>query len=43
MVIPLDQLWTQIPPARRQELLEQLTRILALELAAPTRKEAADE
>jgi hypothetical protein len=43
MVVPLDQLWTRIPPARRQELLGQLTRILARQLAAPTRKEAANE
>jgi hypothetical protein len=43
MVVPLDQLWTRIPPARRQELLGHLTRILAHQLAAPTRKEAADE
>jgi hypothetical protein len=43
MVVPLDQLWPRIPPARRQELLGQLTRILARQLAAPTRKEAANE
>jgi hypothetical protein len=42
-VVPLEQLWTQLPPIRRQELLGQLTRILAQRLAPPTSKEAADE
>jgi hypothetical protein len=42
-VVPLDQLWTRIPSARRQELLGHLTRILAPQLAALPKKEAADE
>jgi hypothetical protein len=42
-VVPLDLLWTRIPPARRQELLGQLTRILAKRLAPPIGKEGADE
>jgi hypothetical protein len=40
--IPLDQLWSRIPPIRRQELLGQLTRILAQRLTPPG-KEEADE
>jgi hypothetical protein len=43
MVVPLDQLWTRIPRTRRQELLEQLSRILAQQLAPPSSKEEADE
>ena len=43
MVVPLEQLWTQIPHARRQELLGQLTRILAQRLIPPSNKEEADE
>ena len=42
-VVPLDQLWTRIPPTRRQELIGQLTRILARRLAPPTMREAAHE
>ncbi len=42
-IVPLEQLWTRILPERRQELLEQLTRILARQLAPPVRKEEADE
>lgn len=42
-IVPLDQLWTKLPPARRQELLGQLTRILAQRLAPLGGKEAADE
>ena len=40
--MPLEQLWTRLPDAQRQELLVQLTRILAQRLA-PSNKEAADE
>jgi len=43
MVGPLEQLWTRIPHARRQELLGQLTRILAQRLIPPSNKEEADE
>ena len=43
MVVPLDQLWTRVPPMRRQEVLEQLTRILARQWAPPVRKEEVDE
>lgn len=42
-VVPLDQLWTRVPPARRQEVLGQLARILAKQLARPIGKEGADE
>ena len=42
-VVPLEQLWSRLPQIRRQELLGQLTRILAQRLAPPDRKEAADE
>jgi hypothetical protein len=42
VVVPLEQLWTRMPPNRRQELLGQLTRILAQRLAPPS-KEEADE
>src|SRR5436305_9215599 len=27
IIVPLEQLWTRLPPMRRQELLGQLTRI----------------
>lgn len=43
MIVPLDQLWTRIPRTRRRELLEQLSRILAQQLAPPNSKEEADE
>jgi hypothetical protein len=42
-VVPLEQLWARLPQNRRQELLGQLTRILAQRLAPPERKEVADE
>ena len=41
-MVPLEQLWTRLPQISRQELLAQLTRILAQRLA-PDSKEAADE
>jgi hypothetical protein len=40
--MPLEQLWTRLPAVQRQELLGQLTRILAQRLAPPE-QEAADE
>jgi hypothetical protein len=43
MVVPLEQLWMRIPQTRRQELLGQLTRILAQQLAPLSSKEEADE
>jgi hypothetical protein len=39
----LEQLWTRLPPMQRQELLGQLTRILAQRLAPADSKEEADE
>jgi hypothetical protein len=39
----LEQLWMRLPPIARQELLVQLTRILAQRLSPPSSKEAADE
>jgi len=42
-MVPLEQLWTRLPPTSRQELLSQLTRILAQRLAPRSSKEAADE
>ena len=42
-VVPLEQLWAQLPQIRRQELVGQLTRILAQRLAPHERKEATDE
>jgi hypothetical protein len=41
--VPLEQLWTQLPATRRQELLSQLTRLVAQRLAPPDSKEVADE
>ena len=41
-MVPLEQLWTRLPQIRRQELLGQLTRLLAQRLT-PDSKEAADE
>ncbi len=41
--VRLDQLWNQLPQSKRQELLGQLTRIVARRLAAPDGKGAADE
>lgn len=42
-MVPLEQLWTRLPPIRRQELLGQLTRILAQRLAPSDSKEEADD
>ena len=42
-VVPLDQLWSQIPLAQRQEVLRQLTQMMAQRLAHPARREAGDE
>jgi hypothetical protein len=42
-IVPLEQLWTRLPPIRQQELLRQLTRILAQRLLPAESKEAADE
>jgi hypothetical protein len=42
-VVPLEQLWNQLPIASRQELLGRLTQILAQRLAPPNSKEEADE
>jgi hypothetical protein len=39
----LEQLWTRLPAAKRQEVLGPLTRILAQLLAASGQKEVADE
>jgi hypothetical protein len=41
--VPLEQLWTRLPLMRRQELLGQLTRILAQRLAPPNSQEDANE
>jgi len=41
--LPLEQLWTQLPAVQRQELLSQLTRIVAQRLTPLTQQEAADE
>jgi len=41
--LPLDQLWTRLPQAQRQELLGQLTRILTQRLEPHDSKEAAHE
>jgi hypothetical protein len=41
--IPLEQLWTRLPPTRQRELLAQLTRILAQRLTPPNNKEESDE
>jgi hypothetical protein len=38
----LEQLWARLPQIRQQELLGQLTRILAQRLA-PLNQEVADE
>ena len=43
MVVPLEQLWYQLPITRRQELLTQLAQILAQRLAPPNSKEEADD
>jgi hypothetical protein len=42
-IVPLDQLWIQIPQMRQQELFGHLIRILAQRLASPDSEEAADE
>jgi len=39
----LEHLWKRLPQVTRQELLGQLTRILAQRLAPPDGKEVADE
>ncbi len=41
--VPLEELWSRLPSIRRQEILLQLTRILAQRLAPPDDKEGADE
>ena len=41
--VPLGQLWNELSQRQRQELLGQLTRILAQQLAPPNRGEEADE
>jgi hypothetical protein len=38
----LEQLWTHLPPNRRQELLDQLTRMVAQRLMPPDKEEADD-
>jgi hypothetical protein len=43
ITLPLEQLWGQLPQPRRQELLKQLTRIVAQRLAPSQAKEVADE
>jgi hypothetical protein len=40
--VPLEQLWRRLPAVQRQELLGQLTRVLAQRLVPP-KQEAADE
>ena len=42
-VVPLEQLWTQIPETCRRELLGQLTRILTQRMAPPSCREETDE
>ena len=42
-IVPLDQLWKQLPSATRQELLGQLTRMVSQRLVSLQSKEAADE
>jgi hypothetical protein len=39
----LEQLWTRLPQITRQELLGQLSLILAQRLTPPTSQEEADE
>ena len=41
--VPLEQLWTRLPPAKQHELLTQLSRFLAQRLTPPNNKEDADE
>jgi hypothetical protein len=43
ITVPLEQLWNRLPQRRRQELLGQLTRIVAQRLAPSPGKGAADE
>ena len=43
ITLPLEQLWSQLPQLKRQELLRQLTRIVAQRLASSPAKEVADE
>ena len=40
--VPLEQLWTRLPPANQHELLTHLSRMLAQRLTPPTGKEEAD-
>jgi hypothetical protein len=42
-MVPLEQLWNRLAANRRQELLGQLTKMLAQRLEPPNRKEAAHE
>jgi len=41
--VPLDQLWKQLSPSKQQELLGQLTRILAQRLVPPSSQGETDE
>jgi hypothetical protein len=41
--VPLEQLWMRLPQITRQELLGQLTRMVAQRLDPPDGREAADE
>lgn len=43
IVVPLDVLWERLPQPSRQDLLEQLTRILTQRLTSLNEQEAADE
>lgn len=42
-IVPLEQLWMQLPQICRQELLGHLTRMVAQRLAPPDEQEAVDE
>jgi hypothetical protein len=41
--VPIEQLWMRLPQMQRQELLGQLTRIVAQRLAPPDSQEGANE
>jgi len=41
--LPLEQLWNRLPPLRQQELLKQLTRLVAQRLDPSRSQEAAHE
>jgi len=43
VTLPLEQLWDQFPPTKRQELLVQLTRMLSQQVAPSSNKEEPDE